>query len=115
VRGLRGAGGVPDVTAGAVALVDQPLLGEPFQGDRVPVDGLRLAGDHTVPGHADGFEVLQLAVRGDRRGPLRVDVVDPQHEAASGRARPRLREDRGPQIAEVEVPAGAGGVAAVTG
>ena len=59
-----------------------------------------------VPIHADGLEVLDLALCG--AGALTVDVFDAQDETPPGRSSPGPREDCGAQVAQVEVARGGG-------
>ena len=105
-RHVRRGGGLADVAARAVALEDEAARGQRRQGGLVRVGPRGLDEGFAVPVDADRFQVLDLALGGP--GAFPVDVLDAQDETPPGRARPRPRENRGAQVAQVEVARGGG-------
>ena len=105
-RHVRRGGGLADVAAGAVALEDEAARVQRRQGGLVRAGPLGLDERLVIPVDADRLQVLDLALGGP--GAFPVDVLDTQDETPPGRARPRPREDRGAQVAQVEVARGGG-------
>src|SRR5699024_4935992 len=105
--GMWGAGGFLDVLAGAVALVDSPLVSELLQGSRVVVEAVAFVDDRLVVGDSKCCEVRELPAGGFRGGALGVDVVDAQVEGPATVAGEKPRKHRGAQVAQMQVAGGA--------
>ena len=105
--GVRGAGGLLDLLARAVALVDPPLVSELLQGLCVVVEAVALVDDRPVVGDSECSEVRELPAGGFFRGALGVDVVNAQVEVPASVSGEEPREDRGAQVAQMQVAGGA--------
>lgn len=104
---MRGAGGLLDLLARAVALVDPPLVSELLQGIGVVVEAVALVDDRPVVGDSECGEVRELPAGGFFRGALGINVVDAQVEVPAGVPGEEPRENRGAQVAQVQVAGGA--------
>jgi hypothetical protein len=95
---------------GAAAGVEQPGPAQGIGGGFIGCNAPRLR-SHLAPGEAEpgevgaeGFGQLGPAARA-------VDILDPQQERAARCPRAIVRDDRGPGMAEMQRPVGAGGKA----
>ena len=91
------------LTARTEALVDE--VARPQRGERVVVEiePLALANDTRCPIDADRREVGELSRLVFRSGLDAVEVLHPHDEVEAGRSRREPGDERGPQIAEVEI------------
>ncbi len=102
---MRGAGGLPDLTAGTEAGVRSVGGDERIDHKPVAVEPFALTDHVAVPVEADGSEVTQLA-GGMLLGRVgHVEVVETQHEPLTTGASDKPGDQRRAQVAHVELTA----------
>ena len=108
LEAVRCGGGLLDLAAGAEAGIGQPGGGEPLDRGVRAVQVLGLPLDRAVPVEADGRQVGRLPGHVLLTRRHRVEILEPQEEARAGRPREQPRQQRGPQVPQVQWPGRAG-------
>ena len=101
-RAVRRRRRLADLGPRAEALVQAPAGAQLLDGRRVAVPARRLVGHLAVPVDPDGGEVGELLLGDARPDAAGVEVLHAHEEAAARRAGEQPRQQRGPQVAEVE-------------
>ncbi len=110
---VRGGRRLADLGARAPALIDESLALKLRERSVVERPALGLALGRPVPVDSDRFEVGELFGDESLPDPARVEILDSNPEERAATAREQPREQRRPQVAEVQRAGGARGEAPV--
>ena len=108
IGAVRRAGTDRDVAPRAETGIGQTLAFEILQRQGVEGGAFGLEDDLPLPGQAQPEQILDDGRDEFAAGAAGIDILDPQQEMAAARLREIMRLQRGPAMAQVEPPGGAG-------